>query len=240
MKNISTQAVATRFFLVLLMGAGPLTVAPALAGGIPVVDTFAKIQLFSDFEELKDIKEKSSDAKQKIIEFFEKADALADYQKQPSGLEGFLDNFHDISFYSRSPCISVECVADRRNMIEKSRTLASESQKKANDALFKGIDQQKTELTTDANNLTSLEDNANSGVGDKALMRYANILAAHQTSQLMKIRALLLAQLNATAMRFQAEADRTAQEQAASKALRKSEIVFDEDSNTWFKGVMRK
>ena len=99
--------------------------------------------------------------------------------------------------------------------------LASESQKKANDALFKGLDQQQDALTADARTLQQLQGKAQGATGQMQAIGYANQLASQQANQLLQIRGLLMAQQNAIATRNQALADREAQEAASSEQLRK-------------------
>jgi P-type conjugative transfer protein TrbJ len=103
------------------------------------------------------------------------------------------------------------------------RRLASESQKKANDALFKGLDRQQDALKADARQLERLQSAAQGANGQMQAIGFANQLAAQQANQLLQIRGLMVAQQNAIATRMQVEADREAQQQAAGEALRKGE-----------------
>jgi P-type conjugative transfer protein TrbJ len=101
-----------------------------------------------------------------------------------------------------------------------SERLGSESQKKANDALFKGLDRQLDGLQTDASQLQRLQTAATGATGQLEAIGYASQLASHQSNQLLQIRALLIAQQNAIATRDQALVDREAKEAAAAIQLR--------------------
>jgi P-type conjugative transfer protein TrbJ len=101
-----------------------------------------------------------------------------------------------------------------------SERLGSESQKKATDALFRGLDRQQDAMQSDAGQLQRLQSAAQDATGQMQAIGYANQLASHQGNQLLQIRGLLIAQQNAMATRSQAVADREAKESAASVQLR--------------------
>jgi P-type conjugative transfer protein TrbJ len=98
--------------------------------------------------------------------------------------------------------------------------LASESQKKANDALFKGLDSSKTNLTADAAHVATSSIGSAGREGQMQAIGYANQLASQQANQLLQIRGLLIAQQNAMATKMQADADKEAQQAAAAAQLR--------------------
>jgi P-type conjugative transfer protein TrbJ len=104
--------------------------------------------------------------------------------------------------------------------MSENRRLASESQKKANDALFRGLDRQQEALKADARTLEQLQSSAQGANGQMQALGYANQLASQQANQLLQIRALLIAQQNAVTTRMQAELDREAQQTAATEQLR--------------------
>jgi P-type conjugative transfer protein TrbJ len=99
-----------------------------------------------------------------------------------------------------------------------SERLSSEAQKKANDALFKGIDSQQTSLQSDARQLQRLQAGAQGSTGQMQAVQFANQLASHQANQLLQIRGVLLAQQAAEVTRATALADREAKAQAAHDA----------------------
>ena len=151
-------------------------------------------------------------------------DTLNYYKTQLGSLDAYLGKFQDVSYYRSSPCFSAAGCSDaERAAMEQNRRLASESQKKANDALFKGLEQQQRNLTADARQLERLQSAAQGANGQMQAIGFANQLAAQQANQLLQIRGLMVAQQNAIATRMQVEADREAQQQAAGEALRKGE-----------------
>jgi P-type conjugative transfer protein TrbJ len=105
--------------------------------------------------------------------------------------------------------------------MSENRRLASESQKKANDALFRGLDRQQEALKADARTLEQLQSSAQGADGQMQALGYANQLASQQANQLLQIRALLIAQQNAVTTRMQAEADKEAQTIAADEQFRR-------------------
>ncbi len=148
---------------------------------------------------------------------------LAYYQNQLGSLDAYLGKFQDVSYYKTSNCFnSTGCSETEWKLIEQNRVLASESQKKANDALFKGLEQQQDNLQSDARQLQRLQSAAQGADGQLAAIGYANQLASNQANQLLQIRSLLIAQQNAVAAKMQADADKEAQQQAASDQFRKS------------------
>jgi P-type conjugative transfer protein TrbJ len=102
--------------------------------------------------------------------------------------------------------------------MQASQRLGSEAQKKANDALFRGLDRQQDAMVADARQLERLQASAQGAQGQVQAIGYANQLASHQANQLLQIRALLIAQQNAVATRDQVLADREAKQLAAHRA----------------------
>jgi P-type conjugative transfer protein TrbJ len=148
-------------------------------------------------------------------------DTLNYYENQLGSLDSYLGKFQDVAYYRDSPCFngSGGCTPTEKAAMEENRRLASESQKKANDALFKGLEQQQRNLTADARQLERLQSAAQGANGQMQAIGYANQLAANQANQLLQIRSLLIAQQNAVTTRMQAEADREAQQQAAHDSI---------------------
>jgi P-type conjugative transfer protein TrbJ len=143
-------------------------------------------------------------------------DTLDHYQRELGSLDAYLGKFQDVAYYRASPCFSAGgCSEAERAAMAENRRLASESQKKANDALFRGLDRQQAALKADARTLEALQGQAQTAAGQMQAIQYANQLASHQTHQLLQIRGLLMAQQNALATRLQAETDREARETAA-------------------------
>lgn len=152
-------------------------------------------------------------------------DTLNYYKNQLGSVDSYLGKFQDVAYYRSSPCFSGTggCTPAEQAAMAENRRLASESQKKANDAMFKGLDRQQDALRSDAQRLQQLQSAAQGATGQMQAIGYANQLASQQANQLLQIRGLMVAQQNAIATRMQAEADRESQQQAASEALRKGE-----------------
>lgn len=131
------------------------------------------------------------------------------YKTQLGSLDSYIGKFQDVNYYKNSPCFTAAGCSDaERAALRNVAQLASESQKKANDALFKGLDRQQTNLTADAATLQRLQSAAQGAQGQM------------QANQLLQIRGLLIAQQNAMATKMQADADKEAQQAAAAAQLR--------------------
>ncbi len=148
-------------------------------------------------------------------------DTLNYYKNQLGSIDAYLGKFKDTAFYLNSPCYSLAgCTAAEWAAMKDSGRLGSEAQKKATDALFRGLDQQQNAMQSDAGQLLRLQSAAQGATGLMQAVGYANQLASHQSNQLLQIRGLLVAQQNVIATRNQALADREAKEAAASVQLR--------------------
>lgn len=150
-------------------------------------------------------------------------DTLNYYKTQLGSVDAYLGKFQDVAYYRGSPCFSGAGCSDAEwTAMSENRRLASESQKKANDALFRGLDKQQDALKADARTLEQLQSSAQGASGQMEALGYANQFASQQANQLLQIRGLLVAQQNAVTTRMQAELDREAQQTAASEQLRKN------------------
>ncbi|ESL57023.1 P-type conjugative transfer protein TrbJ [Klebsiella pneumoniae BIDMC 22] len=161
-------------------------------------------------------------------------DTLSNLTNQAGSLDAYLGKFQDVSYYKSSPCFtSAGCSDTERAALEKNRDLASQSQKAANDALFKGIKDQQENLKSDARQLERLQSQAQGAKGQMEAIGYANQIASQQSNQLLQIRGLLLAQQNAIGAQYQAQTDREAQQQAAHKASTESRIGQTSNPKNW-------
>jgi len=157
-----------------------------------------------------------------INNLVEATNTLEYYKKNLGSIDEYMAKFQDVNYYKSSPCFSSDgCSEAEQAKIEQNWALASESQKKANDAVFKGLDQQQTNLQNDAATLEQLQANAQGATGQMAAIGYANQLASQQANQLLQIRGLLIAQNNAVTTRMQAQADKEAQQAAAAAQFRR-------------------
>lgn len=156
-------------------------------------------------------------AQDTINKLAQATDTLAYYKQQLGSLDSYLEQFQDLDYYKSSPCFtSAGCSDTERAALEKNQEMASESQKKANDAVFRGLDEQQRNLQRDASTLQNLQRNAQGAKGQMEAISYANQLASQQANQLLQIRSLLMAQQSAVTTKMQAEADKEAMQQAAS------------------------
>ncbi len=148
------------------------------------------------------------------------------YKQQAGSLDKYLARYKDLRQYQSSPCFSAGGCSDKeRAALLENRQRASEAQKRANDAMFRGLEKQQASLNSDASKLSELQRSAQGAQGRLEAIQYANQFASQQTSQLMQIHALLIAQQNALATKNEAEVDRAAQQTAASKAWRAGKYV---------------
>jgi len=99
--------------------------------------------------------------------------------------------------------------------------------------VFKALDQQQKTLQSDADNLADLQTQATGAQGQMEAIQAANQLASAQTNQLLQIRSLLVAQQNAAATLAQAQADKEAQQAAASEQLRNGDNISTSSSKSW-------
>lgn len=150
-------------------------------------------------------------------------DTLSYYKSSVGSIDSYLAKFKNTAAYRDSPCYSVNgCTPAQWAAMKDSETLGSEAQKKATDALFRGLDQQQDAMISDAKQLQRLQSSAQGATGQMQAIGYANQLASHQANQLLQLRGLLIAQQNAMATRDQVLADREAKEAAAAAQLRTS------------------
>lgn len=163
-----------------------------------------------------------SQAQSTISGLMSAVNTLNYYKNQLGSLDNFLGKFQDVSYYRNSPCFSsAGCSSAEMTAMNNVRQLASESQKKANDALLRGLDRQQTNIQNDAATLQNLQSAAQGATGQMQAIGYANQLASQQANQLLQIRGLLIAQQNAVAAKMQADADRESSQQAASEHVRR-------------------
>lgn len=246
MKNPTRSILAAAVAAALSVSSFPGVVAPALAG-LPVIDASNLSQNIVTATEnvahtLKQIQQYQTQLQQyenmlqnttaPATQIWDSAtttmnqlrgsiDTLSYYKSQLGSIDAYLGRFRDTAGYRGSRCYSYNgCSPAEWAAMKDSERLGSESQKRANDALFKGLDRQQNGMQTDAAQLQRLQIAARSSRGQLEAIGYANQLASHQSNQLLQIRALLIAQQNAIATRNQALADREAKEAAASAQLR--------------------
>jgi len=150
-------------------------------------------------------------------------DSLAYYKNTLGDVDTYLAQYGDLDYYESSPCFDpiqyVNCTAVERQKIEDARRLGYSAQKRANDALFRGLDQQQDAIQADAVTLEQLQAAAQSSTGQMEAIGYANQFASQQANQLLQIRGLLIAQQNAATTRMQAQMAEEARSAAQRKLL---------------------
>lgn len=157
-----------------------------------------------------------------INKLLQAQDTLNYYKNQAGSLDSYLKRYQDINYYRSSPCFksNIQCTPEELKALKNAEKDNSEARKKANDAVFKAIDQQQKSLQSDADNLADLQSQASGAKGQMEAIQAANQLASAQTNQLLQIRSLLVAQQNAASTLAQAQADKEAQRAAASESIR--------------------
>lgn len=130
-----------------------------------------------------------------------------DYYKQEAGsLQAYLDRFQSQDYYQKIPFFHDE----ELKKIRQSKLSASVAQKRANDAMLKGIDKQQQNLKKDSETLRTLQTQAQNATGQKQALQAASQLASNQSHQLLQIRGLLIAQQNAQVIRDASVANKEA------------------------------
>jgi P-type conjugative transfer protein TrbJ len=249
MKRLTMKALAARSALVFaLTSPGAMALAQ---GGIPVIDSANLTQTVMSAVEnvaqtLKQIEQYRTQLQQyenmlqntaapsayiwdqaqaTMSQLRSAINTLDDYKRQMGSLDGYLAKFQDVTYYRSSKCFSMGCSkAELDALMQASNTMNSQAQKKANDALFKGLDQQQDAMENDARQLERLQSSAQGATGQMQAIGFANQLASNQANQLLQIRGLLMAQQNAIATRNQVHADREAIESTAAENFRKGEF----------------
>ncbi|MFN7835586.1 MAG: P-type conjugative transfer protein TrbJ [Burkholderiaceae bacterium] len=148
-------------------------------------------------------------------------DTLNYYKNQTGSIDAYLSRYQNVGYYRTSPCFTDDgCTPAQRQAVLNANANGSEAQKRANDAVLRGVDQQQQTLRADAANLARLQSQATGATGQMQAIQAANQLASAQANQLLQIRGLLVAQQNAAATHAQVVADREAQQTAADEQFR--------------------
>lgn len=156
----------------------------------------------------------------------ESVDTLQQYKRQLGNIDEYLKKYKDVNFYKDSECFSAKgCSNQAREKLVADQQASSTYQKKANDAILKGIDMQQTAMERDAESLQRLQTQAQSAQGQMQALQAGNQLASHMSNQLLQMRAILNASQNAIITRNQVLADREAMEAAASASARRTTFV---------------
>jgi P-type conjugative transfer protein TrbJ len=110
-------------------------------------------------------------------------DTLSYYKTNLGSIDAYLGKFQDTAAYRASPCYSVRgCTPAQWEALKDTERFGSSTQKRANDALFKGLDRQHDSLQADAAQLQRLQSAATGSAGQLQAIGYANQLASHQSN----------------------------------------------------------
>ncbi|WP_449554619.1 P-type conjugative transfer protein TrbJ [Lelliottia amnigena] len=156
-----------------------------------------------------------------INKLLQAQDTLNYYKNQTGSLDSYLKRYQDINYYRSSACFNsnISCTADDIKALRNADKDSSEARKKANDAVFKALDQQQESLQSDADNLVDLQSQASGATGQMKAIQAGNQLASAQANQLLQIRSLLVAQQNAAMTLAQVQADKEAQQTVADEKV---------------------
>ena len=159
-------------------------------------------------------------ANQVINNLMEATNTIDYYKQEAGGLQSYLDRFQSSEYYSKAACFTGNCSKAELDKIKQNQLQSSVAQKRANDAMLKGIDKQQKSLKSDADKLRELQQKAESAEGQKQALQAASQLASNQSHQLLQIRGLLMAQQNAQATRDAAASNKEAIKEAGDERFR--------------------
>jgi P-type conjugative transfer protein TrbJ len=147
-------------------------------------------------------------------------------------MDAYLSRYQSSDKYQDSPCFSDKGGEACKDESIKKQIDASIAQKKANDALLRGIDIQQTAMKSDAHQLIRLQEQAQSASGELQAIQAANQLASAESNQLLQIRGLMVASETAKATRAAALADKKARQEVADASFR-SGTYSKSTGKTW-------
>ncbi len=252
---------AAKIALAIALSTGPML--PAVhAGGIPVIDvtnviqttvsatesvtqTLKMIQQYqTQLQQYQDMLKNSlepstylwDNASATMNNLRTLVDSLSYYKNTMGSVDAYLRQFGDLNYYRTSPCFNPSgfCSGQERFALDQARLLGYQSQKRANNAVFRGLDVQHDALQSDAGRLEQLQTAAGNAEGRMEAIGYANQFASQQANQLLQIRALLIAQQNAATTRMQAQMAEEARREAASRGLRSgSYSLYTSPTKNW-------
>ncbi|MFT4059276.1 MAG: P-type conjugative transfer protein TrbJ [Legionella sp.] len=160
------------------------------------------------------------DANQIITNLVNTTNTLDEYKQQAGSLDAYLSRYQSEEYYSKGPCFNGNCSKEELKRLKQNQMNASVAQKKANDAMLRGIDRQQQQIKTDAARLKILQDHAQKAEGQQQAIQAASELASAQSNQLLQIRSLLITQQNAEATRAASLANKEAIQAAGDERFR--------------------
>ena len=210
------------------------SIAPAQAGGIPVIDAANLAQTTASAVEevaqtLKQIEEYAlqlkqyedqlmqaatpdyiwNDAQNAINGLLHAYDALQGYEKQFGDLDSYISKFENLDYIKNHPCFtSAGCSDEERAALNEIEKVANDAQMNSALAAMQVLQENRESLQKDAEYLRDLQGRASTAQGRMEALGYANQLASHQSTQLLQIRGLLLTQQNMVAAQMTKEAQK--------------------------------
>ncbi|KTC71803.1 conjugal transfer protein TrbJ [Legionella birminghamensis] len=145
------------------------------------------------------------DANSVISHLINTTDTIDYYKQEAGSLDAYLNRYQSEEYYSNSKFSEAEIARLKQNQLS-----ASVAQKRANDALLRGIDSQQKNLKSDAAKLKTLQAHAQNAEGQKQAIQAASQLASAENHQLLQIRSLMIAEHNANATRAASEVNKEA------------------------------
>lgn len=160
-------------------------------------------------------------------------DTLNYYKQQAGSMNEYLSRYQDENHYRNMPCFNGgQCSEAELTALAQQEANASEAQKRANDAMLRGLELQEVAMKSDARQLTRLQEQAQGAPGQMAALQAANQLASAETNQLLQIRGLMVAEQNAQATRLAAIADKEAIQAAGDERFRQGSFKKS-SGKTW-------
>lgn len=211
---------AAKIALAIALSTGPML--PAVhAGGIPVIDvtnviqttvsatesvtqTLKMIQQYqTQLQQYQDMLKNSlepstylwDNASATMNNLRTLVDSLSYYKNTMGSVDAYLRQFGDLNYYRTSPCFNPSgfCSGQERFALDQARLLGYQSQKRANNAVFRGLDVQHDALQSDAGRLEQLQTAAGNAEGRMELSAtQINSPASKQINFYRFVRCLLL------------------------------------------------
>lgn len=146
-------------------------------------------------------------------------DLMAIYSSA-SNLDQYLKKFGDVSYYQDSAYFNEQSggTKGQREQLKDGEKSGIELQKKSNESLAKTLQQQQTQMQSDAEELRALAGTAQTAQGRMEAIQYGNQFASMQNGQLLQLRATLQAMHQAELAKLQTEQDIEARRVAADEA----------------------
>ena len=145
------------------------------------------------------------------------ANSLKGMKQQLGNLDSVLDLYKNSSQYSQSNCFSkAGCTAAERARISENRDAVIKLNQMANNDVMKTVEKQIDSILSDSQKLEQLQNSAKGAEGQMQALTAANQISAHQSNQLLQLRQIMTAEIQAQAAYRQAQMDKEARQKAAS------------------------